>query len=386
MVIVLLVLLFSLVHTYAYAAGPAVQAIRQEFAWNEGPGSFETVNLYPIGEVTDYIADRCEVLRYDAKGSGELIGPARDYVVWDQENQQWVPVYYCGDPAKGVVQRYLGVDGKAEGQVRRYDVAFYGQSADGLYERLEAFEPHIDITLANGWGLNISQHYDIWGNQTKMTSPSGKASYMYGDPHLLQVEGTQQQELAAIGEYAFYLGNYTLTFFCMKSNAGFSLVTDTDISGPDSYIVTIGRNSEVKTAGGAPQTVIQLATFTYHYVPVEGARFSSNPVYIAAESFASLTEARLYLNGDPYPMSGSGYLWNVTLSGLGPGTYSYYLWGTDGSREYTSSTRTFEISGSPTPIPTMTEWGLIILSLFLLGTGGYAMVRTRQQGKPLENQ
>ncbi|MCE1247411.1 MAG: hypothetical protein LWY06_12260, partial [Firmicutes bacterium] len=38
------------------------QAVRQEFVWDEASGTFQTVNLYTVGEVKDYIADRDTVL------------------------------------------------------------------------------------------------------------------------------------------------------------------------------------------------------------------------------------------------------------------------------------------------------------------------------------
>jgi len=113
-----------------------------------------------------------------------------------------------------------------------------------------AYDPIVQVNLANGWSVQITSHYNIWGNQVKITSPTGEISHVYGDPHLLQAGGSQQQELAAVGNYVFDLGGYTLDLACMQSNNGFSLVTDLSITGPNNYTMTYGRNNEVKVSGG----------------------------------------------------------------------------------------------------------------------------------------
>jgi hypothetical protein len=358
--------------THAEAVRP--MAIQQEFAWDETAGMFQTVNIYTIGEVEDYIADMCEVLVQGPAGTGELIGWARDYAIWDQENQQWALTYYCGDPARGVIQRYAGDYITAEGECYRRDNVYYEKSPDGLYDHLIDFEPELNIALANGWLLRINQDYTQWGHAIRLTSPKGEVSYVYGDPHLLQAGGTHLQELAAVGNYVFDLtGGYTLHLSCMKENAGFSLVTNASIRGPNDFWLTMGRNSGVRVSGGThPAPSSQL--FVYHYVPVEGAAFESDSVTIAVES--ALTEVKLYLNGTAYPLSGTAPFWNITLNGLENGEYRYYLWGTDGSKEYTSSTRSFSIGQQTAPVPTMNEWGMLLFML-LIGLGAVYCLRKR---------
>jgi len=264
------------------------QAIRQEFVWDEDSGTFQTVNIYTIGEVDDYIADRDEVLQYGAEGDGELIGTPQDYTYWD--GTQWVTL--------DDITRYDGYDERAEAIVTRYDETFYTQSTSYYYSVTgyqtlystsysyrtvrhdpyyytytstyliptgsiaqtgtfstvtnveSAFDPVLEVDLANGWSINVCSHYQVWGHEVQITSPDGTITYVYGDPHLLQAGGTQQQELAAIGEYVFDLGGYTLNLSCMESNAGFSLVTDFTITGPNDYTLTYGRNGEVKIEGG----------------------------------------------------------------------------------------------------------------------------------------
>ena len=380
-VLLFLAVVWMQAFTHAEAAH---QVIQQEFAWNETEGLFETVNLYIIGEIEDPTADMCEVLVRGPAGTGKLIGWARDYVIWDQENQQWAPTYYCGDPARGVIQRYYGPDITAESVCDLRDNLYYEKSPDGLYDHLIDFEPVLNIGLANGWLLRITQDYTQWGHEIRLTSPKGEVSYVYGDPHLMQKGGTQQQELAAVGNYVFDLtGYYTLSLSCMKSNAGFSLVTDASISGPNDYLLNMGRNSGVRVSGGTdslpapsagyPQASRQL--FVYHYVPVEGATFESDSVTIAVES--ALTEVKLYLNGTAYPLSGTAPFWNITLNGLENGEYRYYLWGTDGLEEYTSSTRSFSIGQQTAPVPTMNEWGML---LFMLLIGLCAVYCLRKRG------
>ena len=264
------------------------QAIRQEFVWDEESGAFQTVNLYTTGHVSDHVAGSDEVLSQGAAGEGQLIGEAKDYTYWDGE--KWVTL--------DDVTRYEGEDVRKEAIVTRYDNTFWTASTSywldvvgtqTLYESWvqtrvvrrdpyyytyyythsksvgerkitgtvskvfdvpAAFDPVTEVTCANGWKVTICSNYTEWGNEVKITSPTGQVSYVYGDPHLMQAGGTQQQELAAIGNYVFDLGGYTLDLACMKSNAGFSLVTDLSITGPNGYSMTYGRNNEVKVEGG----------------------------------------------------------------------------------------------------------------------------------------
>ncbi|MCD4786052.1 MAG: hypothetical protein K8T10_19705 [Candidatus Eremiobacteraeota bacterium] len=264
------------------------QAIRQEFVWDEASGTFQTVNLYSIGEVDDFIAEREQVLQYGAEGDGEIIGDAADYTYWD--GTQWVTL--------DNITRYEGYDERAEAIVTRYDLTYWTQSTS-YYESVtgyqtlygtsyatrvvrhdpyyytytsaylyptgsvaqigtfsvvtnvpDSFDPVLEVDLANGWNVTVNSHYTVWGHEVQITSPNGETSYVYGDPHLLQAGGTQQQELAAIGNYVFDLGGYTLDLSCMESNAGFSLVTDFTITGPNDYSMSYGRNGEVKIEGG----------------------------------------------------------------------------------------------------------------------------------------
>ncbi len=264
------------------------QAVRQEFVWDEASGTFQTVNLYTIGEVTDHIANVNDVLSRGAAGNGDLVGTVKDYTYWD--GTRWVTLEN--------ITRYEGEDVRKEGIVKRYDDTFYTYSTSywtavvgtqtiystwvvtrvvrrdpyyytyyytystpigtklvtgtlsKVFEVPAAYDPVTEITCANGWKVTISSNYTEWGNEVKITSPTGEVTYVYGDPHLMQAGGTQQQELAAIGEYVFDLGGYTLNLSCMKSNAGFSLVTDLTLTGPNGYRVTYGRNNEVKVEGG----------------------------------------------------------------------------------------------------------------------------------------
>lgn len=266
------------------------QAVRQEFVWDDAAGVFKTVNLYTVGEVIGHEANRDSVLQQGAAGDGSLVGQAGDFTYWN--GTQWVTL--------DNVTRYEGKDERAEAVVSRYDITYYTQSTtywqqitgyQTLYStswqtRVYRQDPHyiteyiphvsvvgsiaqtgtfssvtnvplyydpvVDIALANGWTVSIHSHYDQWGNEIQITSPSGQTSIIYGDPHLLQAGGTQQQELAAIGNYVFELGGYTLDLSCMASNTGFSLVTDLTLTGPNGYELTYGRNNEVKVSGGTP--------------------------------------------------------------------------------------------------------------------------------------
>lgn len=265
------------------------QAIQQEFVWDEDSGTFKTVNLYTIGDAGDHIADRDEVLAQGAAGDGELVGEAKEYTYWDGE--KWVTLED--------ITRYEGKDERQEAVVSRYDSTYYtysttywtavtgtqtiystwyqtqvvrrdpyyytytytysksvGEKAlSGTFSKITEvpadFDPVVEVDLANGWNIKISSDYTQWGNEVKITSPNGDISYVYGDPHMMQAGGTQQQELAAVGNYVFDLGDgYTLNLSCAKSNAGFSLVTDLSITGPNDYEMTYGRNNEVKVSGG----------------------------------------------------------------------------------------------------------------------------------------
>ncbi|MCE1247289.1 MAG: hypothetical protein LWY06_11650 [Firmicutes bacterium] len=306
--VVMALLVFSLLTTSVFAAAAGAtqngnkptrtienvslttQAVRQEFVWDDASGTFQTVNLYTIGEVKDYLADMNVVLNKGAAGNGTIIGSPSDYTYWD--GTKWVTL--------DNVTRYVGTDQRAEAVVSRYDKTYYTMSTSywssvtgyqtlystyysyysyyvedhmvvqtftnvvstgqvaktGTFSKATevpaAFEPIVQVNLANGWSVQITSHYNIWGNQVRITSPTGTSSYIYGDPHLLQAGGSQQQELAAVGDYVFDLGGYTLDLACMQSNNGFSLITDLSITGPNNYTMTYGRNNEVKVSGGTP--------------------------------------------------------------------------------------------------------------------------------------
>lgn len=268
------------------------QAIRQEFVWDDAAGVFKTVNIYTTGEAGNNVANMEQIMQGGAAGDGDLVGTAAAYTYWN--GTQWVTL--------DNVTRYEGQDDRAEAVVSRYDLTFYTQSTSywyavtgyqtlystsyqtrvyqkdiggkevlvtehiphvkvagsvaktGTFSHVTnvaaAFDPIVEIELANGWSIKITSHYDTWGNMVSMTSPSGQTSIVYGDPHLLQAGGTQQQELAAIGNYVFDLGEYTLDLGCMASQGGFSLVTDLKLTGPNGYELTYGRNNEVKVSGG----------------------------------------------------------------------------------------------------------------------------------------
>ena len=274
------------------------QAVRQEFVWDDVAGVFKTVNLYTVGEVSGHEANRDNILQQGALGDGSLVGQLAqsptgangDFTYWN--GSQWVTL--------DNITRYEGKDERAEAIVSKYDITYYTQSttywqqitgyqtlySTSMQTRVYRRDPHniteyiphvrvvgsiaqtgtfssvtnvplyydpvVDITLANGWTVSIHSHYDQWGNEVRITSPSGQTSIVYGDPHLLQAGGTQQQELAAIGNYVFDLGGYTLDLSCAASNAGFSLITDLTLTGPNGYELTYGRNNEVRVSGGTP--------------------------------------------------------------------------------------------------------------------------------------
>ncbi|RLB75885.1 MAG: hypothetical protein DRH24_18840 [Deltaproteobacteria bacterium] len=368
-ILILLMLLYPVFVDHALAISLGSQAIRQEFVWNGT--TFQTVNLYTIGNVDDYIGERCEVVHYGAEGSGSPVGSAVDYVYWDVANNQWATKYHCGAYASEPIQRWGGKDVTNEATVIRYDNLYYGLKDNNIYNVPISFEAVFEIILANGWKLTIEQHYDEWGHEVKFTAPGGEVSYVYGDPHLLQKGGTQQQELAAVGEYVFALGDsmsadYIVTFFCMKSNAGFSLVTDIQLMGPNDYELTIGRNGEFKRTGGSGPIGGGPDRVYYHTAPVDGITLDANFVYIQVEANGGLTGATLNWNGNNYPMTGSGRSWGITLNNLDDGTYTYYVTGIGSS--YLTSQRTVTIQqASPAAIPTLSEWGMIILFLFLAG-------------------
>ena len=274
------------------------QAIKQEFVWDEASGTFQTVNLYTTGEYVDEgDATAGNILSTGAAGEGDLVGDAKNYTYWD--GSQWVTL--------DDITRYEGKDDRAEAFISRYDVThlvdswttwqavtgtqtLYSYSSysrvvrhdphyhtywytnsystgereqTGTFSSVDrvpgAFDPVVEVTLANGWKITIRSDYQQWGNEVQIQEPGskgepgmGRVTHVYGDPHMIQAGGTQQQELAAVGNYVFDLGGYTLDLACLKSNAGFSLVTDLSITGPNDYQMTYGRNNEVKVEGGTP--------------------------------------------------------------------------------------------------------------------------------------
>ncbi|HEX74853.1 MAG TPA: hypothetical protein G4N93_06915 [Dehalococcoidia bacterium] len=318
------------------------QLVRQEFVWDFTTGVFKTVNIYWIGEAEDYIANMEQVLTLGAPGDGAILG--RDC---------GLPYYYWQDGASWHTladrTRYKGYDARTEATITRGDNIFTQGCADG-YDRVASYEPWASIALVNGWEIDVTQEYTQWGHEVNITAPSSppspyRESWVYGDPHLLQAGGTQQQELAAIGEYVFHLGpdvsaEYTLNLICLKSNAGFSLVTAMNITGPDDYLLTMGRNGEVKVSGGSgggtPQARPSLPSepeIEFIEAPRDGATLYSSGVSIKVEANECLQNATLNLGGDSYPMTdmdgGKGLRWEKTLGGLDLGTYSFYVTGTD---------------------------------------------------------
>lgn len=380
-ILILLVLLCPVFIGHALAIDLGSQAIRQEFVWDETTKTFKTVNIYTIGYIEDIIGERCEVVHRKAAGTSSPVGSAVDYVYWDVASNHWATNYYCGTYASEPIQRWGGKDVTDEVTVTRYDNLYYGLKDNNTYNVPISFGPVFEIILANGWNLTIDQHYDEWGHEVKFTAPDEAVSYVYGDPHLLQAGGTQQQELAAVGEYAFALGDsmfadYIVTLSCMKSNAGFSLITDIQLTGPNNYELTIGRNGEFKRTGGTGPIGGGPDRVYYHTVPVDGITLDANSVYIRMEANGGLTGATLNWNGINYPMTGSGRSWDITLNNLVDGTYTYYVTGIGSS--YLTPQRTVTLQkASPAAIPTLSEWGMIILSLLLVGTAIFVLRRSK---------
>lgn len=334
----------------------STQAIRQEFVWDDALGAFKTVDIYIIGVVEDYIANMEQVLTSGAPGDGLILG--RDC---------GLPYYYWQDGASWHTManrtRYKGYDMRAEATATRGDNIFTQGCTDG-YDRVASYEPWASVVLSNGWDIDVTQEYTQWGHEVKITHPDGiRCSYIYGDPHLLQKGGTQQQELAAVGEYVFHLGpvdaDYTLNLICLKANAGFSLVTAMNITGPDNYLLTMGRNGEVKVSGGSgggdPQARPSLPgdpEIEFIEAPRNGATLYGSGVTIRVEANECLQNATLHFGGDSYPMTdmdvGKELRWEKTLGGLDPDTYSFYVTGTDSDENPgTTSGRQFTIESAP---------------------------------------
>jgi len=353
------------------------QAIRQEFAWDDTSGTFQTVNLYVIGEVEDFIADMEQVLVRNADGDGLILG--RDC---------GLPYYYWQDGASWHTladrTRYKGYDTRVEAVVSRDDNLYTQECADG-YTRMASYEPRVAIVLANGWKVDVTQEYTQWGHTIKTTAPLSfppspyRESWIYGDPHLLQAGGTQQQELAALGEYVFDLGGYTLTLFCMQSNAGFSLVTDWRISGPNGYLLTMGRNGEVKISGGSdgdPQAKPSLPgepEIEFIEAPTSGATLNTSEVSIKVEANEFLQQATLHFGDDSYPMTdmdgGKGLRWEKSLSGLTPDTYLFHVTGVDlGDNPGTSSEWQVSLQAGAYNITLAAGWNLISFPLIPTST------------------
>lgn len=267
------------------------QSIQQEFIWDEDAGVFKTSNIYTTGLTEDKEATVDDVFYNGAKGNGDIVGEAKNYTYWD--GTKWV--------TKDDITRYEGADSRAEAYITRYDKTYwtvsssvyssvtgyqpiystsystsyrdqgeYGRRYPTVYTRVKkigskamtgtftkltnvpgSYKPVVEITTAEGWNVTIESGYGEWGNQVKITSPSGQSSFVYGDPHMLQANGTQQQELAAVGNYVFNVGGYSLDLSCEKSRNGFSVVTDVKLTGPNDYEMNYGRNNEVKVTGGS---------------------------------------------------------------------------------------------------------------------------------------
>ncbi len=316
----------------------STQAIRQEFVWDDASGVFKTVNIYTIGMAEDYIADMEQVLTSGAPGDGLILG--RDcglsYYYW-QDSASWHTLANR--------TRYKGYDIRTEATATRGDNIFTQGCADG-YDRVVSYEAWASVVLANDWEIDVTQEYTDWGHEAKITHPDGiRYSTVWGDPHLLQKGGTEQQELAAVGEYVFHLGpdvgaDYTLNLICMKMNAGFSLVTAMNITGPDNYLLTMGRNGEIKIGGGSgggnPQARPSLPgepEIEFIEAPRNGTTLYGSEVTIRVEANECLQNATLHFGGDSYPMTdmdvGKELRWEKTLSGFDFGTYPFYVMGTD---------------------------------------------------------
>lgn len=372
------------------------QAIRQEFVWDDTAGVFKTKNIYTTGDIEGYIADMEQVLTSGAPGDGAILG--RDcglpYYYW-QDGGSW---HTLADRT-----RYKGYDTRTEAAITRGDNIFTQGCADG-YDRVASYEPWASIALTNGWEVDVTQEYTQWGHEAKITHPDGvRCSYVYGDPHLLQAGGTQQQELAALGEYVFHLGpdvdaEYTLNFICIKSWAGFSLVTAMKITGPDNYLLTMGRNGEIKVSGGSgggdPQARPSLPgdpEIEFIEAPSNGATVYGSEVTIRVEANECLQNATLHFGGDSYPLTDMDVdkelRWQKTLSGLDLDTYSFCVTGTDldgdsgssSERQVTLRRGPPLVGGEAYPVNKLgilAPW--IASAVLLVGGMGWFMLRRRK--------
>ena len=298
--------------------------IRQEFEWNDTSGTFQTVSISTIGYVHDIIANMTEILQRGASdephGSHTITKVGEnplDYRYWNCSQSRWLTLPN--------VNRYEGQNSRVEGVIDRYDRYYYDNCSGE--NRVAHYTPRINISLANGWNISVFAHYSVCGHEICFIAPDGNISYLYGDPHLLQAHGTQQQELSAVGYYVFDLdGNHILNASCMKSRAGFSLITNITITGPNNYTITIGRNSEVKVSGGTSASDVIPPHIHFNTYPLEST--SNNYAFISINASEPLNSALLEWNGINETMQGSGRDWYINKTNLGS-TYIYKVYGND---------------------------------------------------------
>lgn len=121
-----------------------------------------------------------------------------------------------------------------------------------------------------------------------------------------------------------------------------------NITGPDDYLLTMGRNGEIKVSGGSgggdPQARPSLPgdpEIEFIEAPRNGATLYGSEVTIRVEANECLQNATLHFGGDSYPMTdmdvGKELRWGKTLSGLEFDTYSFYVTGTDMDSDSDSS-------------------------------------------------
>ena len=267
--------------------GDQSNSARQEFIWDDSQGTFRKIDRIKIEDVDEHLKKIEKKFIPGKTDNSDTLGTPTSYTYWD--GKKWITLEN--------ISRYKGDDQRAEALVTRYDLtrctfstaawetltgyqSIYssyehyttqkkGKRQDNLnnvpqnngsnspqtkfFSRSigapDAFDPIVEVILANGWKVTINSRFDKSGTEVIMKSPDGNTSYIYGDPELMD-DFRQPGGLAVLDNYVFDLEGYTLKIETEQDKNGIHRISRINLEGPNGYKLTYSRNNEVRVYGG----------------------------------------------------------------------------------------------------------------------------------------
>lgn len=324
--------------------------IQQEFVYDSATGTFQTVTLNTIGytDVSSGSVNEDLIKGTEYAASAYTRDITQNYKYWDTGSSAWVNSKSLGTYP---IQRRVAQASYTQATIIRKDNLT--TTNDNGIDKVISYQQETNVTLSNGWKVNITQNYDSFTNSVEIIDPDdGLSVYLTGDPRLIQAAGTITQNLTNLGNYLFDLGGYTLTAKAMKTASGYSYITDLSITNTSDFKFQLGRDGEVKVSGGTGSGFEDYPSLNYRIAPHNGSTLISNNITVEVESGRSLSSATLNWGGTSYSMTAvsgtNNYVWTASVAPQN-GNYTYYVTDNESTNPQQTANKTITVSVPTSP-------------------------------------